>query len=85
MPQMTNQSDDVREVPEVLVGFMQDRGYSLTEEAADDVANELKGKALDQALEDAGLPKSGTADEKRARYAEYLAEQEQDPNNAEEH
>ena len=32
---------------------------------------ELKGKALDQAIEDAGLPKTGTADEKRAALAEY--------------
>lgn len=31
----------------------------------------LKGAALDAALEEAGLSKSGTADEKRARLAEY--------------
>lgn len=30
----------------------------------------LRGEALDAALEDAGLSKSGTADEKRARLAE---------------
>lgn len=35
---------------------------------------DLKGAALDEALEAAGLPKSGTADEKRARLAEHLAE-----------
>lgn len=34
---------------------------------ADSADSELKGEALDQALEDAGLPKTGTADEKRAR------------------
>lgn len=34
---------------------------------------ELKGEALDAALEDAGLPKSGSADEKRARLAEHQA------------
>lgn len=34
---------------------------------------ELKGEALDKALEDAGLPKSGSADEKRARLADHLA------------
>lgn len=34
-------------------------------------ADELKGAALDDALEAAGLPKSGTADEKRARLAEH--------------
>lgn len=33
----------------------------------------LKGAALDEALEAAGLPKSGTADEKRARLAEHQA------------
>jgi hypothetical protein len=73
MPQMTNSHDDVREVPEELVGFMGDRGWSLTDAAAADVAEELKGKALDQALEEAGLPKSGSADEKRARLAEHIA------------
>lgn len=31
---------------------------------------ELKGEALEKALEDARLPKTGTADEKRARLAE---------------
>ena len=36
---------------------------------------ELKGKALDEALKEAGLPLDGRADEKRARYAEYLAAQ----------
>lgn len=35
--------------------------------------SELKGKALDKALEDAGLEKSGTAAEKRARLAEHQA------------
>lgn len=35
-----------------------------------DPAEDLKGAALDEALEDAGLPKSGTADEKRARLVE---------------
>ena len=37
---------------------------------------ELKGKALDEALKEAGLPLDGRADEKRARYAEYLASNE---------
>lgn len=35
---------------------------------------ELKGQALDDALEARGLPKTGTADEKRARVAEYDAQ-----------
>lgn len=36
-------------------------------------ADDLKCRSLDQALEDAGLPKSGSADEKRARLAEHEA------------
>jgi hypothetical protein len=36
-------------------------------------ANELKGEALAAALDDAGLPKTGTADEKRASLVEDLA------------
>lgn len=43
------------------------------DEAPDADPAELKGAALDEALEAAGLPKSGTADEKRARLAEHLA------------
>jgi len=35
---------------------------------------DLKGKGLDEALELAGLPKTGTADEKRAAIAEHLAD-----------
>ena len=38
-----------------------------------DAAGELKGAALDEALEAAGLPKSGSADDKRARLAEAAA------------
>lgn len=34
----------------------------------------LRGAALDEALEAAGLSKSGTADEKRARLAEHQAD-----------
>jgi hypothetical protein len=34
---------------------------------------ELKGEALDKALEERGLPKTGSADEKRARVAEHDA------------
>ena len=84
MPNMTNRSGDVRDVAAELVPFMEARGYSLTEAAAAEVSDELKGESLDDALKDAGLPRTGTADEKRARYAEYLAGTEQDPDNAEE-
>lgn len=46
-------------------------------EAEPDV--ELKGQALDDALEERGLPKTGTADEKRARVAEHDAAAATDP------
>lgn len=39
----------------------------------------LKGAALDAALEEAGLSKSGTADEKRARLAEHEAKAAEEP------
>lgn len=42
---------------------------------ADDGTRTLKGAALDDALDDADLPKTGTADEKRARLAEHQADQ----------
>lgn len=38
-------------------------------------AEELRGKALDDALEDAGLSKSGTVAEKQSRLAEFNASQ----------
>jgi len=41
-------------------------------------AQDLKGQALDDALADAGLSKSGSADEKRARLAEHQAEQQRE-------
>ncbi|GAA2037374.1 hypothetical protein GCM10009740_31470 [Terrabacter terrae] len=59
--------------PDVL----QDMGAKANPETANpdgetpDEALELKGAALDEALEEAGLSKSGTADEKRARLAEH--------------
>lgn len=56
--------DEVREAEEVYEG---ERILSEDEVTA------LKGQALDRALEDAGLSKSGSADEKRARLADYQA------------
>jgi hypothetical protein len=41
--------------------------------AASEPASELQGKALDIALEDAGLPKTGSAGEKRQRLADHQA------------
>ena len=37
--------------------------------------DEPKGQALDDALTEAGLPKTGTADEKRQRLAEHESQQ----------
>lgn len=64
-----------------VIQMFRDRGWYTPEESAARAEEEaaaaaeaLKGKALDDALEAAGLPKSGTADEKRARLAEHEAE-----------
>jgi len=50
-----------------------DRDFATAEEvaAAKAAEGELKGKALDEALEAAGLPKTGSADEKRAALIEH--------------
>lgn len=50
-------------------------GPEVSPEIAQATAAELKGGSLDDALDAAGLSKSGTADEKRARYAQWLTEQ----------
>lgn len=66
--------------PGVIQDF-RDRGWYTPEESAEraeeeaaQAADALKGKALDDALDNAGLSKSGTADEKRARLVEHEAE-----------
>jgi hypothetical protein len=46
---------------------------ALAKLQAVDQAADLKGKALDEALDDAGLSKSGTVAEKQARLAEFNA------------
>lgn len=48
--------------------------YETEQILTEDQALAKKGKELDDALGDAGLSKSGTADEKRARLAEHQAE-----------
>lgn len=61
--------------PAVVQDF-RDRGWETTEDIAARAgaeAEELRGKALDEALEGAGLSKSGTADEKRDRLADHEA------------
>lgn len=61
--------NDVR-APDVLAELSADTERILSE----DEALELKGKALDEALDVAGLSKEGSADEKRARLAAHEAE-----------
>lgn len=63
---------DNEPVPEVLA----DMGKKAegTDAPGEAPAVELKGAALDDALEEAGLPKTGTADEKRQRLAEHRGE-----------
>jgi hypothetical protein len=85
MPQFRTPSGVVS-VSEQLVDYSSQRGWeriytedekaALVEEAA-----ELKGPDLDEALEKKGLPKSGKADEKRARLAETITGD--DPQNKE--
>lgn len=59
-----------------VVQHFRDRGWETPDDIAARAgaeAEELKGKALDDALDAAGLSKSGTADEKRDRLAEHEA------------
>jgi hypothetical protein len=64
---------DVVVVPDVLVESYEARGFERLPDTS--TPELLKGAALDVALEDAGLPKTGSADEKRARLAEHTASQ----------
>lgn len=52
--------------------FLRTRGYEL--HATPEDAADLKGAALDEALEVAGLVKSGSAGEKRARLVEHVGD-----------
>lgn len=58
-----------------LAAEVEDNDLADVEKAADDGHQaepvELKGAALEEALTEAGLPKTGTADEKRQRLAEH--------------
>lgn len=76
MPTMTR-NGDVRVIPDVLVEQYSSRGWEPVDEQSTD-PGELKGKALDAALTDAGLSTSGTADEKRARLSEHTANQHEE-------
>lgn len=71
MSQVTvSKGDTVRVVPAELSDRYKARGFDVTEVEAN--ASGLRGAALDEALEARGLPKTGSADEKRARLAEHL-------------
>ena len=50
-----------------------------TEQATDEDDEILRGAALDDALAEAGLSKTGTADEKRARLADHQTTDDPDP------
>ncbi|GAW55508.1 hypothetical protein, partial [Nocardioides sp. PD653] len=67
-----------RDVPTVTAELGGDVGHPAPDlvGAPSDVApaSDLKSEALDAALEEAGLAKSGSADEKRARLAEHRGE-----------
>lgn len=68
---------DVPDHPDVVQAF-QDRGWETPAESAaraEAEAAELHGKALDAALDRAGLPKTGTVAKKQERLAEYEAAQ----------
>lgn len=55
----------------------QDKGFVLVDDKGDPLPDpaELKGKALDDALTAAGLPVTGTADEKRAALAAHTGQE----------
>jgi hypothetical protein len=61
--------------PAVVQSF-RDRGWETPDDIAARAgaeAEELRGKALDEELEEHGLSKSGSVDVKRARLADHLA------------
>ncbi len=57
------------------VGSAAAKQQNAAEAAAAEEAAKLKGQALEDALDKRGLPKTGTADEKRAAVAEHDAQQ----------
>ena len=63
----------VTDIPGDLDSDSEEFADALAERQAVQDAEELKGKALDDALDSAGLSKSGSADEKRQRLAEHQA------------
>jgi hypothetical protein len=76
--QLRTPAGDVNVVDESLVDYYRQQGWTeeptaaqLAAVAAEAEAQQLKGAALDAALEEAGLSKAGSADEKRQRLAEH--------------
>lgn len=67
MPEL-HRGGDVIAVPDQLVDYYERQGWDRVFTPAE--IEHLKGAELDQALVDKGLPKSGKADEKRARLAD---------------
>lgn len=61
-------------VPVTALERVKKHGWKVVGDEPVDPAD-LKGKELEEALESAGLDKTGTADEKRQRLAEHLASQ----------
>ena len=62
------------ETPEDLLPDQPDKGWTVDQAKAAEEAERLKGEALDEALKEKGLPRTGKADEKRARLAEAETE-----------
>lgn len=76
--QLRTPAGDVHTVDESLEDYYRKQGWvpeptqaDLDAIAAEAEAQRLKGAALDAALEEAGLPRTGSADEKRQRLAEH--------------
>lgn len=67
----SNGQPDVISVPGILADWMDRNPEWERIPEPTPPAEELKGAELDEALEEAGLPKSGKADEKRARLADH--------------
>ena len=61
----------------IVIQDFQDRGWETPEDSAaraEQDANHLRGKELEDALDAEGLPRSGTVKEKQARLADKRAE-----------
>lgn len=67
MPEL-RRDGDVIAVPDQLVEYYERQGWDRIRTPQE--IESLRGAALDAALEEEGLPKSGKADDKRARLAD---------------